>query len=732
MAFPVVESVTPTTFASNTTAHAVNMPATCNAGDLKLVLFASDGSAAVTTPTGWTLLYSTASSSLARGSAYARVHAEGDPATVNFVTASGEQAAAQCFRISGWYGAVAGGVEARAAEVVSSAAPDPSIFSPSWGSADNLWISAAASSAAATLTSAPSGYSDTVSTISAASTAGAQQYSARKTATSGSDDPGAWVFSASQPNVFSTIAVRGAAGLALTPQTGSAYSNGPAPSLTEEKAVETGAAPTAGGIPARSVNLAAGRGAASTAGVNAPALTFGASAQRGHVSAGGGAPILAGQAEPARGGALASGSTPSLVYGAYLQPTAGRALAEGRQPSIGAAADIVPAAGVAAAQGQAPARSLSLLALTGEAGAIQSAASALSSQRTPAPGLALAGGASPSRAAAASPASAALVAISGAAPTASSVRGPGRGVIAAAGDTPAIALQSANAPAAGICSAAGASPDLVRATALSPSSGEASTVGASPALSMQAAIAPVVGDGRAEGQSPALAQTLRPGAGDAISAGNAPGLGEVAGLLPVAGGASATGSDGLTLAQILAPQPGGIFLQGAAGPSMVVTLRIPASGLLLWASGAPLFFQGAPVHVPSRSEILAALFALLSGLGVTALRNASLPAKVPASGLIIMRDGAADVADALIGGADRYRHDVIVEIYSAASQPEGAIYGIADAAASAVRANLGLRSMVDDVAVGAERIEAIAVDDGAPMVAGVLPVTLRYYMEVAA
>lgn len=200
------------------------MPAACNAGDLKLVLFSNDGGDTVTLPSGWTSLYSLNSGTLVRGGAYARIHQAGDPSTVDFVTSGVERAAAQCFRISGWYGTIAGGVEAATAQALTTANPDPSSFSPSWGSADNLWIVAVGSSSGATLTSPPSGYANSVSTDSGSTTNGAQQYSARKTATAASDDPGVWTFSTSQPCIFSTIAVRGAAetGVTVSPVTAGA------------------------------------------------------------------------------------------------------------------------------------------------------------------------------------------------------------------------------------------------------------------------------------------------------------------------------------------------------------------------------------------------------------------------------------------------------------------------------------------------------------------------------
>lgn len=559
MAFPFVESVTPTTFASNTTAHAVNMPATCNAGDLKLVLFASDGSAAVTTPTGWTLLYSTASSSIARGSAYARVHAEGDPATVDFVTASGEQAAAQCLRISGWYGAIAGGVEARAAEIISSAAPDPSSFSPSWGSADNLWISADASSAAATLTSPPSGYADAVSTISAASTVGAQQYSARKTATAASDDPGAWTFSASQPNIFSTIAIRGASGVTLTPPTGSIAASGTAPSLAQTKAPSTGLASATSGVPARSVALAVDRGSASAFGAQ-PELTRIVAPSSGSIAASGNIPEVIIPLQllvPDGGAAMAAGNTPSISV--TFAPEMGEVSTAGQPPTIALA--LSPATGAASGAGNAPAMASALVPETGVVSAIGSA-----------PSLSLT-------------ATSGLVSAIGNQPTLTSVIVTQTALIDATGQPDSPPLFIGHVPtASGAVSLSGAAPALARYYL--PTSATVTASGNAPTAAR--AIAPAAGLASAAGAQPAAALTLKPSSGAAPASGNAPDFGVGTALVPQPGLIAAVGN----APELDLPDPAtltlltGNVLAPGAQPALTTTY-CPPSGRAIWIGNRP-------------------------------------------------------------------------------------------------------------------------------------------------
>lgn len=94
---------TPSSFDSNATDHAVAMPATVAAGDLLVVLFSNDGSATVTNPDAgkWRELFSDPNSTNNRLSGYAAVAAgtEGGT-TVNFVTSTGERAAAQVYRVT--------------------------------------------------------------------------------------------------------------------------------------------------------------------------------------------------------------------------------------------------------------------------------------------------------------------------------------------------------------------------------------------------------------------------------------------------------------------------------------------------------------------------------------------------------------------------------------------------------------------------------------------------------
>ena len=71
--FPVVDSVTETLFAADATAHSGELPASIAAGDLLIALFANDGNATVTTPSGWSSKGTLVSGTAVRGSVFAKL-----------------------------------------------------------------------------------------------------------------------------------------------------------------------------------------------------------------------------------------------------------------------------------------------------------------------------------------------------------------------------------------------------------------------------------------------------------------------------------------------------------------------------------------------------------------------------------------------------------------------------------------------------------------------------------
>lgn len=213
MAFPQTVAPTVTAFATDTTSHAVTMPPVVNVGDLLLALLASNtqsGNATpITTPAGWTEKSTFYPGTSVRLGVYAKV-ADGseDGTTVDFVSAPATQAVAQVYRVTSWYGTIAG-VEVGVSVNGTSTTPDPPSLSPSWGALDTLWIALAfPNNSDSTLSVYPTDYSNGVYTATATGTSGAALASARRELNAASDDPGTFTVSISAVWAAQTVAIR--------------------------------------------------------------------------------------------------------------------------------------------------------------------------------------------------------------------------------------------------------------------------------------------------------------------------------------------------------------------------------------------------------------------------------------------------------------------------------------------------------------------------------------------
>lgn len=141
---PVFLSHTDSPFPTASTSHVCNLPTTVS-GDLLIALVGTDGSSsnsAVATPSGWTALGTTQEiSTSSRGTALYRV-ADGSESggTVDFQTTGSEEAAVSIVRVQA--GSYVGTPEAAFISSSQSLSPPSASLTPTWGSANNLWITA--------------------------------------------------------------------------------------------------------------------------------------------------------------------------------------------------------------------------------------------------------------------------------------------------------------------------------------------------------------------------------------------------------------------------------------------------------------------------------------------------------------------------------------------------------------------------------------------------------------
>ena len=163
---PVVLSTTNSDFVTDTTSHLVAMPAIVNAGDLLMALVATHDTSTVTTPSGWTQLVTANTGGAALGAQFGVYYklaagTEGGT-TVDFVTSAAQRGAMTVYRIQA--GTFASGTAPEISTVAtgSSVSPLPNTITPSWGTADTLFIAAVGANNRRAFTSTVYGYSNAI------------------------------------------------------------------------------------------------------------------------------------------------------------------------------------------------------------------------------------------------------------------------------------------------------------------------------------------------------------------------------------------------------------------------------------------------------------------------------------------------------------------------------------------------------------------------------------------
>lgn len=216
MAFPTVESLTATDFESASTVnHYVDMPASVNAGNLLLIVIATENATSHATPSGWTAEESGQFTGGHMLSLFSKV-ADGTEGgtTVNVVSnAGGSNGGAIAIRISGWYGTL-DGLEFNGTTTGSATAtPNPPSLTAGWGSDDNLWLAVfGAADDEATVSSYVSGYSGGTYGHGGTTNNAAETGACWKQAAAATEDPGTFTLSENEYWRALTIVIRPAAG----------------------------------------------------------------------------------------------------------------------------------------------------------------------------------------------------------------------------------------------------------------------------------------------------------------------------------------------------------------------------------------------------------------------------------------------------------------------------------------------------------------------------------------
>ena len=131
-----------------------------------------------------------------------------------------------------------------------------------------------------------------------------------------------------------------------------------------------------------------------------------------------------------------------------------------------------------------------------------------------------------------------------------------------------------------------------------------------------------------------------------------------------------------------------------------------------------------------RETILAALHTLLQTLPATALRGEVLPERVPAEGLLILRDGEPGEPEVTLSPlAYHYEHRAEIEAVVQGENRDAAFDAMTASIGMALAADRTLGELCDWVEAEAPRPVDLPVEGAASLKAAVIPVVLHYFTD---
>jgi hypothetical protein len=202
MTFPVVAGSTSNTDGAGTTSHTVNLPASIAAGDMLIVISGGTISATVTEAGDWDELFEQDSESTITLWGMWRIADGTEGASVVFTTGTSVQWRHISLRITGHSG------NAPEALAIGGAAAggDPPELTPSWGSADTLWLTGVRGTLGVDANPTPPTNYTLVQSNDGGAGAGCVAVARRDSAAS-SEDPGIWEGGSGISNGFARASV---------------------------------------------------------------------------------------------------------------------------------------------------------------------------------------------------------------------------------------------------------------------------------------------------------------------------------------------------------------------------------------------------------------------------------------------------------------------------------------------------------------------------------------------
>jgi hypothetical protein len=203
MAYPVVET---SNYGYNNTAgtsHTVNLPASIAAGDL-LIVFFGYYTGTVSTPGGWETMGTENNGTSVYQAIFYKTASGSEGSTLTVTTGSSTKSSHVSYRISGWTGTPEKGSVATGTD----SAPNPPSLTPSWGSAETLWI-VNETNRNNSFSTYPTNYSSNqVRGGNTSTTSATETSAATREVTASSENPGAYGLSTSRYWLAQTVAIQ--------------------------------------------------------------------------------------------------------------------------------------------------------------------------------------------------------------------------------------------------------------------------------------------------------------------------------------------------------------------------------------------------------------------------------------------------------------------------------------------------------------------------------------------
>lgn len=129
----------------------------------------------------------------------------------------------------------------------------------------------------------------------------------------------------------------------------------------------------------------------------------------------------------------------------------------------------------------------------------------------------------------------------------------------------------------------------------------------------------------------------------------------------------------------------------------------------------------------TREAILGALHSQLGTLAATVLRGEVLPERVPAAGLLILRDGEPGEPEVTLSPLRyHYRHRAEIEVVVQGANRDAAFDSLCASIGAALAADRTLGGLCDWIEAEAPRPIDLPVEGAASLKAAVIPVVLHY------